>query len=175
MILSTKQLRFTRLDKVDDMEEGNMISSGINLSYNTFVSCWTHAKEENIALWKMYTPDSSGIRISIESDNLFESNLIKAGVPNVAYSIDNSGYSYLTNSQVYSDYVFLNLYTQQNVLKPCKVEYKDNPKEYYNEIIEGLSISIPKIGIYKRNIWKFQDEFRFILIIFPYPKEIVVP
>ena len=175
MILSKKQLRFTRLDKVDDMEEGNMISSGQNLSYNTFVSCWTHTKEENIALWKMYTPDSSGIRISIESSNFFESNLIKAGVPNVAYSIEKDIPSYLTNSQFYSDYVFLQFLIQPCELIPRKIIYEDDPSVYNSQIIkikrDGFSINIPDIGIYKRKIWEFQKEVRFILTIFPYPRE----
>lgn len=177
MILSKKQLRFTRLDKVDDMEEGNMISSGLNLSYNTFVSCWTHAKEENIALWKMYTPDSSGLRISIESDDLFESNLIKAGIPNVVYSIEKDIPSYLTNSQFYSDYVYLQFLIQPCKLIPRKIIYEDDPSVYNSKIIkidrDKFSINIPDIGIYKRKIWEFQKEVRFILIIFPYPKEMV--
>ena len=55
LILKNRTLRFTRLDQVDDPEESNFISNGVNLGPYTFVSCWTECKEESIPMWKMYT------------------------------------------------------------------------------------------------------------------------
>ncbi len=41
LILKNKTIRFTRLDKVDDSEEAGLSCKNIQLSYYTFVSCWT--------------------------------------------------------------------------------------------------------------------------------------
>ncbi len=50
LILKNRTLRFNRLDRVDDPEESNFISNGVNLGPYTFVSCWTEAKEESIPI-----------------------------------------------------------------------------------------------------------------------------
>ncbi len=47
LMLKNRTLRFNRLDHVDDPEESNFISNGVNLGPYTFVSCWTEAKEES--------------------------------------------------------------------------------------------------------------------------------
>ena len=69
LILKNRTLRFNRLDRVDDPEESNFISNGVNLGPYTFVSCWTEAKEESVPMWKMYRkmPEGqvSGISISV--------------------------------------------------------------------------------------------------------------
>ena len=41
LILKNKTIRITRLDKVDDSEEAGLSCKNIQLSYYTFVSCWT--------------------------------------------------------------------------------------------------------------------------------------
>ena len=41
----------------------------IKLSQYEFVSCWTKDKEENLALWKMYT-NNKGVRICMDDDFL---------------------------------------------------------------------------------------------------------
>ena len=69
LILKNKTIRFTRLDKVDDSEEAGLSCKNIQLSYYTFVSCWTDSEEESIPLWKMYAgKEMHGIRISLDSD-----------------------------------------------------------------------------------------------------------
>ena len=71
LILKNRTLRFTRLDQMDDPEECNFVSNGVNLGQYTFVSCWTEVKEESIPMWKMYIKDKWGIRISLEKEGLF--------------------------------------------------------------------------------------------------------
>lgn len=48
LILQNKTIRFNRLDKVDDLEEGNVESLGIKFCKYIFVSCWTEDENENI-------------------------------------------------------------------------------------------------------------------------------
>ena len=65
MILSTRKLKFSRLDCVDDLEEGEIESDGLRLGKYVYVSCWTENEEESIPLWKMYGGYGVGVRISI--------------------------------------------------------------------------------------------------------------
>ena len=71
LILKYRTLRFTRLDQVDDPEESNFVSNGVNLGPYTFVSCWTEIKEESIPMWKMYTKGKWGVRLSFVKEGLF--------------------------------------------------------------------------------------------------------
>ena len=47
-ILKNKTLLFNRLDCIDDLEEGSVVSSGIYVGRYIFVSCWTETAEESI-------------------------------------------------------------------------------------------------------------------------------
>ena len=59
LILKNQTLRFNRLDQVDDPEESNFVSNGVNIGPYAFVSCWT--EEESIPMWKIYTREKWGI------------------------------------------------------------------------------------------------------------------
>ncbi len=75
LILKNQTIRFNRLDKVDDLEEGNTESLGVKFCRYIFVSCWTETTEESIPLWKMYGGDKGGIRIALEQE-MFKEYLI---------------------------------------------------------------------------------------------------
>ena len=47
MILSTRKIRFNRLDRMDDLEEGRVEAQGVPLGKYTYVSCWTEDDEES--------------------------------------------------------------------------------------------------------------------------------
>ncbi len=63
-MFSNKTLRLNSLSNVDDMEEGQIDIFG-DMSKYIFVSSWTKDSLENVALWNMYTPNMSGVRIRI--------------------------------------------------------------------------------------------------------------
>jgi hypothetical protein len=54
MIMSSRSIKFNRLDKVDDLEE-RIEPSQVKLWQYLFVSCWTENPEESIPLWRMYS------------------------------------------------------------------------------------------------------------------------
>ena len=81
LILKNKTIKFSRLDCVDDLEEGRVESSGIKLGKHFFASCWTENPEESIPLWKMYSGDSYGVRISLDKD-MFKKYHISSGTYN---------------------------------------------------------------------------------------------
>ena len=48
LILKSKKIRFNRLDRMDDLEEGRVEAQGIPVAKYTYVSCWTEDEEESI-------------------------------------------------------------------------------------------------------------------------------
>ena len=75
LILKNKTIRFKRLDKMDDIEEAALSNAGIHLGGFMFVSCWTYNENESIPLWRMYTPTTKGVRISLDKD-MFKKHIV---------------------------------------------------------------------------------------------------
>lgn len=89
-LVKDKQLRFTSLHKLDDKNEGlGKILRSIELSlafqtdlvhlmnvecpiikHTTYVSCWTTVPD-NVAMWILYSPDKSGMRIKTTVAKLY--------------------------------------------------------------------------------------------------------
>ena len=66
LILSSRKIRFSRLDGVDDALEGPVID-GIHFNKYFFVSCWTSLSDESIPQWHLYTDTMTGVRIELPS------------------------------------------------------------------------------------------------------------
>jgi hypothetical protein len=62
LILENRTIRFNRLDRVDDVSEGNAFEK-IKLQEFFFVSCWTYDTQESIPQWHIYTNEMSGVRL----------------------------------------------------------------------------------------------------------------
>ena len=89
-LVKDKQIRFTKLHKLDDKNEGfGKILRSLELSpafptnlenlknaeypitkHSTYVSCWATVPD-NIAMWTLYSPDKSGIRIKTTVSKLY--------------------------------------------------------------------------------------------------------
>lgn len=180
LILKNKTIRFNRLDRVDDIEESNFFSNGINLGPYTFVSCWTESNEESIPMWKMYTNDCWGVRLSIPRDNLF-----------MTYSLKGLNYNGLHSVSMGGEIESLfppEVRFQQNVFMPpfltsdydaCKfyrkIDYVDNVQEYAKDVIQFtpsnqnamITMSLSEVGKYKHQRWAFQEESRFVMTFLP--------
>lgn len=158
LIIKSRAIRFNRLDCVDDLEEslygsGNM---NIKLSQYEFVSCWTKDKEENLALWKMYT-NNKGVRICMDDDFL------------VTHDVTPKFKSFLSSAIQIGDDYFVSSF--MNEAKLFDVIYTNDYKEKINALItkEGNNIQIDTghLGLYKSERWKFQNESRFKIIVMP--------
>lgn len=66
MILSTRKIRFSRLDQVNDFLDGKS-KEVIDSQKMAFVSCFTSNSIESIPLWSLYTR-FSGVRIGFDED-----------------------------------------------------------------------------------------------------------
>lgn len=175
LILKNKTIRFNRLDKVDDFEEGNALSLGVRFCKYVFASCWTEDPEESIPLWKMYGGDFGGLRVSMEHDMFQEylvSNLdfdglkshgcIKTKIP--------------AKDMVNPDFFIIPIIDYDNDLFYRRIKYVDNVFEYTKDAIKinnikgnrgDMNIDMKPFGYYKNKRWIFQNETRFVLYIFP--------
>lgn len=182
LILKNRTLRFNRLDQVDDPEESNFISNGVNLGPYTFVSCWTEAKEESIPMWKMYTRENWGVRLSFVKEGLFKTYTIEKGFRHNGLVTTNLGVpikflfpaEVLFNQAQYTPPIITHDYDNCSFYR--KIEYVDDVKQFANnsvhitQLTDGrttVSIKNDKVGGYKNKRWAFQEESRFVLFFMP--------
>lgn len=71
LILRNRTIRFNRTDRVDDKDEIELIISGKPFAKYIFASCWTMESKESIPQWGLYAGKSRGVRISLDSDYMF--------------------------------------------------------------------------------------------------------
>lgn len=191
MILSTKKIRFNRLDRMDDLEEGRVEAQGIPLGKYTYVSCWTEDDEESIPLWKMYANNDSGVRISLPVD-MFKDYFILDGLmgdSNVSAQILNvlpkmaSTITWKIPSKEYfrKKYLIIPVYSHNLNNFYIKIHYVDDVAIQTKDIVVvshnengtyDMSVEISKVGKYKHKRWAFQNESRFVLTIIPVENEI---
>ncbi len=179
LILKNKTIRFSRLDQVDDLEEGSTQSSGIKPGLYTFVSCWTDDPEESIPLWKMYTDNGIGVRIGVEKD-MFKRFIYKDGdiIDGGRLTVDKPHQKPISQDKVIKDdYWVLPNFNDGVFFK--RVEYVHDVNLAMQGAVErnmfGIhQLNTSKWGIYKNIRWSFQRESRFTLIIFPKSKTISV-
>lgn len=149
-MFSNKTLRLNSLSNVDDMEEGQVDIFG-DMSKYIFVSSWTKDNFENVALWNMYTPNMSGVRIRINPNKVVLSKDHNNSVTNI-----NSNKKILA----FENNSFLE-----------NVEYLDNPRVGLFSDKGNISRKeISRLGKVKSKIWSFQNEVRFILMGLPSQK-----
>ena len=94
LILKNHTIRFSRLDKVDDIEESELMSgpTRVRLGNYIFASCWTRCEEESIAQWKIYA-GYDGVRITMSEDDIFRTYDITPEFPNSMQSYFKPPYS----------------------------------------------------------------------------------
>jgi hypothetical protein len=173
-ILSSKKLRFNRLDQMDDVRE-TKIQFGINFGKYFFISCWTHSNKESIPQWHMYAGGMKGIRISLPILP-FKRKLI---TPNPGWDMKMQGkmYSPLSLDEQYgSDYMVLPMFMNPDQFGG-PVEYCTDADSRYAEAIKikrssqnkaSLTISRPfDLVRLKSPDWSFQQEYRYFLFIMP--------
>ncbi len=157
LILSSKKIRFNRLDFVNDPHEGKSGDFG-SISMYVFVSCWTKHKEENLALWNMYTEKMRGVRIEL-SLPIFNSHKIG----------DQTNY-------VISEDEFLNdkdgLYILDAQNRPIDVIYTNDKNRLFPKIQNDIGLKTSEIGISKKTIWSIENESRFMMQIIPYDPKV---
>lgn len=172
LILKNRTIRFKRLDTVDDLEEGNVDSSGIKFGKYVFVSCWTDVEEENIPLWKMYGGDKGGVKISLEQE-MFK-NYIISDLKTKELQSQGALISHIPPKDwVKPDFFIMPNIGYKNDMFYRHVEYVNDVSNIIKDAIKvdnnngDIPLDMKRFGFYKNKHWKFQDEVRFVLYILP--------
>lgn len=158
LILSTRKLKFNRLDLTNDPDEGLSGDCGSQAG-TIYISSWTEEEEETFAMWNMYTDRMRGVRIEMDLPlfNTYDLNGLET-IVNFENNYDNR-----VNALVVDDPKLL----------PYKIEYTDDkdllyPNIYRGQISNDLSrINVDSLGKYKRKIWTFENEWRFRIDLLP--------
>lgn len=181
MIMSSRSIKFNRLDKVDDLEERTEPSK-VKLWQYLFVSCWTENPEESIPLWRMYSGNAHGVRIGMDID-MFEDIIV--GGNNVPVNISHEGLlvrKIPVQDFFRKDYFVLPAAVRyiergKDTLFYCHVDYVDDVNEKTKDAYQltktdaihaSSHISFGEIGKYKNKRWAFQEETRFRLVVMPF-------
>lgn len=178
-ILRSKKIRFSRLDLLDDVNEGQSKDS-VDWRKYYFVSCWTADEEESIPLWHMYTPEMKGVRLKLPTKFFKSYEIDLSEVPRFIHLADTSKApeganirlsSYMPYDMLHGeDYFVMPNSFDENW--PLKVEYTndedllDQDLIGYNEHLQMTSINSFEVAKYKKKVWSFQDEWRFRICCF---------
>lgn len=176
LILKNKTIRFSRLDKVDDVEE-DAFSNGVHLGQYIFVSCWTKNPEESIPLWKMYG-GTDGVRIGLDEDMFKTYILHDFNLKNGLHS-EGSMISLIPPKDIVAtNYMIMPIvkgnmrsffYREVEYVDDVKSEVKDAFKlTLKDNNLADTNINFGKIGRYKNKRWTFQEECRFVINVFPF-------
>lgn len=179
LILKNKTIRFTRLDKVDDLEE-NACEKGVKIGKYSFASCWTISNEESIPQWKLYTAVQAGVRITLDW-NMFkiydnkvyqEFNGIKVGTENspLERTITPLHDFFSSKNAVFpvSDKELPYFFRKIKYVNDVSLEVKNIVDIiHHSNKIDEIRVSPKNLGLYKNKRWEFQEECRFVLFIVP--------
>lgn len=165
LILKNKTIRFSPLNKLDDMDEEKLGNFSVSTKY-VFVSSWTETHTESIPFWNMYTRKMHGVRIKMRA-NPFKRYKNKVADKTWIGSGFEKEYDTFFDEAKYKDCTIL-----PNIHKFFfPVKYTDNEEDLYPKAIDGNEFNIDLIGISKRKEWEFQKEWRYKLICLPMTSE----
>ncbi|MCS6160741.1 DUF2971 domain-containing protein [Shewanella baltica] len=176
-ILSSKKIRFSRLDFLDDMEEGGS-KDPVDWRKYFFVSCWTSTSEESIPLWSMYTKNMTGVRIKVKTDMFQKYQLDAECIPKFLKIADTSSappgskimlQTYMPYDEMHGEDYMVLPPSWGDDFWPFPVEYTNDEERlsqqliHYNVETDQTMVRSFEIAKYKRKVWRFQDEWRFRL------------
>lgn len=161
-ILKSGNLRFTRLDQFDDVQEGQKIADW-NFGAMLFASCWGIDSSEDYPQWEMYGDAMRGVRLSLPSDPFDWYSYYQEG----AYV--NQVYSPIPRELLRGEdfHVGPDLNDHANFLR--QVEYVEDINHHWrnNCHVEGNSLvvkdGLQQVASYKSKRWAFQKEHRFLV------------
>lgn len=182
LILRNRSICFNNLLYVDDIEEAETNDMG-TVGRFAYVSCWTRDKEESIPLWNMYTPNMHGVRIRMP---LFPFKKRKYQKGQFFSSEDVE--TYIDMQKMYDENKVCVAATAPQLVE---VEYTEEYDKLFprirtesfvgalQEFLKAKEIgdlkagnikvtySFEDLGKYKRENWRFQNEWRYIITVLP--------
>ncbi|MDD4753353.1 MAG: DUF2971 domain-containing protein [Desulfitobacteriaceae bacterium] len=173
MILKNRNIRFSPLTVLDDIEEEKNQDLQKYAKW-VFVSSWTDSAVESIPMWRMYTSQTDGVRIKLPKNPFCNYKLTINHFDKVnkmlPMSIEDMDIVIPPEEYIFSDYVLVN-YHQNHLLH--QVIYTDDNEKLYPQIKEvndeEFTFTSSNLGLYKNTYWSFQNEWRYILYFLPIP------
>jgi hypothetical protein len=169
LILSTKTIRFNRLDKVQDPREA-VTADFSDAQTLVFASCWTSQSTESLPLWDLYTK-CKGVRIEMPT-LMFKGrhNNHKVTTNDIHYEIMGGDYEIVRRGKQYTGL------SGSTVMGPTKIRYFKDPKDLEIICIKNLPehpfYDVRELGTRKHAHWQFEEEVRFrLLATFGYSRE----
>lgn len=193
-ILENKTIRFSRLDSLNDLNEG-CCGEYAHLKKYVYISSWSADDRESIPMWSLYGRKNNaldeGVRIKVPT-NLFtfdeNGNLANNLRLEKILGGWNAVFDVKTKPIELSDFLLrlqtkygenAELFYSKKVVGPVKIRYlnyRDYADKYTsvlkNGIVENLStFFIEEIGFEKNDDWGYENEYRFWMS-YPYLKEV---
>lgn len=178
LILESKKVRFNRLTNVDDVQESENFGR-YDLSSFIYISCWTLSSEESIPLWKMYTSNMKGVRLTFDDDPFYYRTPEPNDFPELNVQIEDGIRTAMTLKQMMTSSCFVLPSCMVNSQFGKRVEYVDDVSGIYENSVELIrepngraEMNMPgpgEVAIHKSKVWSFQEEYRFTLFAFPPP------
>ena len=163
-IIESPQIRFNRLDRMDDPFEAVSEDLGCK-GQLIFVSSWTSSSREISKFWWDYAEKGTGVRIELPT-HPFETNVLSNTI------FQNEPFS----SEIPPDLVFDDEVTavphEKLILEP--VTYTDDPNRKFQKMWHpgpngGETLLYSVLWRYKHTKWDYQEEWRYIIPVFPVP------
>ena len=176
MILKNRSIRLNSLDKMDDLQE-QLSRDKQNFGRFVFVSSWTNYDDEEIPMWRMYSPKQRGVRIKLPVNPFVEYQ------PTVAECAETLGMSFTGNGDEHIFKTIIPLKDMVNVeygvanyaygKQLLKVEYVKDKELLVPQVLNifngNFIMDLNKLGQYKNSYWEFQKEWRYKLMFLPVP------
>ena len=171
LILKSKKIRLNPLTAMDDLQEAE---TGDEIEYGkyVFISSWMDQPLESIAMWKLYSNMSSGVRIGLQRYPFKKYTITKQDMERVFPNVEVNGTQadlIVPIEECFNDSYFILNFLYEKSLE--KVEYTDDPKRLSPKVFtignEEIKLASAKLGKYKNTYWEFQNEERYVLRFLP--------
>lgn len=157
-IVRTQTIRFTRLDQVNDADDG-VAKDLPNAATALFVSCWTSQVSESLPMWSLYSGRMDGVRLAFSPDWL------SGKYQRTPYSWTRVDKILHVNRRGGFDMGTV------EVWGPEQMSYTDHPSRVPPAVTrrttQRLAYNIRHLGLIKRKHWSFEREWRYRLSTIP--------
>lgn len=170
LILRNRTLRFTRLDQFDDVAEGRSIGN-FPLGTRLFASCWSADYRESIPQWEMYGDHMRGVRLSLpENPFVWHHHNFRW---HESFGVDRLDAPFSLREMLSAGIVIAPTVQMRRTFGQ-RVKYVTDVTSATRHLFEvgdnGEMIfkgEGNEIAFYKSDMWAFQKEYRYVLIVTP--------
>lgn len=172
LILKHQTLRFTRLDRFDDVTESRSIGD-FPVGQRLFASCWSGEEEESIPQWAMYGDGMKGIRLSLRSDPFVwqpidirwheQFQFIDLEAPFSIEEMLSPGVTLMPTVRMRSMFGQAVQYVSD---VPAAIKNLATPNDAGMLTLWGEGT---EMAFFKSKAWRFQKEYRFVVMAFSGP------